>query len=202
MEQTMTTRIAESEARFRADPAAAQTAPSVTATLVNGHARLSSGPFNWEADLGPAVGGENLAPSPTAYLLGALAACGVAFMRDTLAPQFGVTLEDITATASCRADLAGLLGIPDTTPALEGIALSLLIASSDPSERIDAMVAAWRERCPIYLALINTNAVEFEATVQTLSNTGRTEPHEHRSSDPHDRPCGQHRNHPVGTGSR
>jgi len=160
--QTLIARINESTEKFRADPAAGVTTPSVTATLLNGHARLSSGPFNWESDLGPAVGGENLAPSPTAYLLGALAACGVVFLRDTLAPQFGVTLDDVQATARCRADVAGLLGIEGTSPALEQIELSITVSSPDPADRLEAMFAAWRERCPIYLALVNSNSVSVD----------------------------------------
>jgi uncharacterized OsmC-like protein len=160
--QTLSTRIAESAERFRADPASGITNPTVTATLLNGHARLSSGPFNWETDLGPAVGGENLAPSPTAYLLGALAGCGVVFLRDTLAPEFGVTVTAVEASASCRADVAGLLGISGTTPALEDIRLEVRVTSPDPQERVDAMFAAWRERCPIYLALRDANDVALD----------------------------------------
>lgn len=160
--QTLSTRIAESAERFRADPASGITNPTVTATLLNGHARLSSGPFNWETDLGPAVGGENLAPSPTAYLLGALAGCGVVFLRDTLAPEFGVTVTAAEASASCRADVAGLLGVDGTTPALGDIRLEVRVTSPDPQERIDAMFAAWRERCPIYLALRDANDVALD----------------------------------------
>ncbi|HEX2883767.1 MAG TPA: OsmC family protein [Candidatus Limnocylindria bacterium] len=160
--QTLSTRIAESAERFRADPASGITNPTVTATLLNGHARLSSGPFNWETDLGPAVGGENLAPSPTAYLLGALAGCGVVFLRDTLAPEFGVTVTAVEASASCRADVAGLLGVDGTTPALGDIRLEVRVTSPDPQERIDAMFAAWRERCPIYLALRDANDVALD----------------------------------------
>lgn len=166
--QTTATRLAESADKFRSDPGSGITKPSVTATLINGHARLSSGPFNWESDLGPAVGGENLAPSPTAYLLGALAGCGVIFLRDTLAPQFDVTLTDIEATASCRADVAGLLGVEGTDPALTEIALNLRITSPDPAERIEAMLAAWRERCPIYLALLVPNPVALD--IQTTAS--------------------------------
>ena len=165
--QSTATRLAESADAFRADPASGITNPTVTATLLNGHARLTSGPFNWESDLGPAVGGENLAPSPTAYLLGALAGCGAIFLRDTLAPQFGVTMTNVEATASCRADLAGLLGVEDADPALAEIGLSLRISSPDPAERVEAMVAAWRERCPIYLALLRQNPVSLDVQVTT-----------------------------------
>ena len=160
--QALGARLDETVEKFRSDPTAGLTTPSVTATLINGHARLSSGPFNWDSDLGPAVGGENLAPSPTAYLLGALAGCGVVFLRDTLAPQFGVTLDDVQATARCRADLAGLLGIEGTNAALGQIELSITVSSRNPAERLAAMFVAWRERCPIYLALINPNQVTVE----------------------------------------
>ncbi len=160
--QTLSDRLAASAEKFRADPAAGVTTPAVTATLINGHARLSSGPFNWETDLGPAVGGENLAPSPTAYLLGALAGCGVVFLRDTLAPEFGVEITAIEATASCRADVAGLLGVEGTTPALEHLQLGVTVTSPAAEEQLQAMFAAWRERCPIYLALRNANDVTLD----------------------------------------
>jgi uncharacterized OsmC-like protein len=163
--QTLTDRINETAAKFRADPATGVTTPSVTATLLNGHARLSSGPFNWDADLGPGIGGENLAPSPTAYLLGALAGCAVVFLRDTLAPQFGVTLDDVQATARCRSDVAGLLGIEGTDAALDDIELSITVSSPDPADRLEAMFAAWRERCPIYLALLNPNPVSVDFAI-------------------------------------
>jgi uncharacterized OsmC-like protein len=160
--QSSPTILEQSAEKFRADPAAGVTRPTVTATLLNGHARLSSGPFNWESDLGPAIGGDNLAPSPTAYLLGALAGCGVVFLRDTLAPEFGVTVAGVEATATCRADVAGLLGIAGTSPALDEIQLSIRVASPDPAERLEPMFAAWRERCPIYLAIREANPVALD----------------------------------------
>ncbi len=47
-----------------------QSNPTLTASLANGRARLSTGPFDWDSDLAPALGGYNEAPSPVAYLLG------------------------------------------------------------------------------------------------------------------------------------
>ena len=157
--------IQDTEARFRADPEEAKATPTVTATLVNGRARLSAGPFNWEADLPPALGGGNLAPSPTAYLLGALAGCGVAFLYDTLAPQFGVRIAAITAVARCSTDLRGLIGMDGASPELMDIALDIEVTTSDPSDRVDAMFEAWRERCPIFLALLRPKSVELTTRV-------------------------------------
>jgi uncharacterized OsmC-like protein len=161
----ISTTIADSMATFRADPAKARSRPTVTAALTNGRARLSAGPFNWDADLPASLGGENLAPSPTAYLLGALAGCAVAFLRDTLAPQFEVTLDDVTAVASAGSDLRGLLAIDGAAPDLTDLALDIRIVSGSPAERTAAMLDAWRERCPIYLALLNPNAIELTTSV-------------------------------------
>jgi uncharacterized OsmC-like protein len=150
--------------KFTADPEAARARPAVTAELVNGRARLSSGPFNWDADLGLAIGGGNLAPSPTAYLLGALAGCAAVFLADTLAPLFGVTIDGVSATAKCSSDAGGLLGIDGRDPALGEIRLDVVVSSPDPKERLEPVLAAWRERCPIFLALLRPNdvAVTFE----------------------------------------
>ncbi|HXG39997.1 MAG TPA: OsmC family protein [Candidatus Limnocylindrales bacterium] len=158
--------IKETEERFRADPTAGRTSPSVAATLANGRARLSAGPFNWDADLPASLGGGNLAPSPTAYLLGALAGCAVAFLHDTLAPQFGVRIEAITAVARCNADLRGLLGIEGASPELTDVALEIVVTSPDSEELTEPMLDAWRERCPIYLALLRPNAVALTTRVE------------------------------------
>ena len=157
------TMLAETEARFRADPSTARSTPTVTATLANGRARLSAGAFNWDADLPAALGGENLAPSPTAYLLGALAGCAVAFLHDTLAPQFGVTIDDVTAVARCSTDSRGLLGIDGVAPDLGSLSLDIRVSSSSADGAIEAMLAAWRERCPIYLALLKPLSIELTA---------------------------------------
>src|SRR3954466_14133037 len=114
--------LAETETRFRTDPSTARSTPPVPAALANGRARLSAGPFNWDADLPLALGGENLAPSPTAYLLGALAGCAVAFLHDTLAPQFDVHIDDASAVARCATDQRGLLGLDDARPDLTDLA--------------------------------------------------------------------------------
>lgn len=151
--------LAETEARFRADPSAANVTPAVTASLINGRARLSAGPFNWDADLATSLGGDNLAPSPTAYLLGALAACAVVFVRDTLAPEFGVQIDDVTAVARCSTDLRGLIGMDGVPGDLLDFGLEIRISSPSPDDRVEAMLAAWRERCPIYLALLKPQSI-------------------------------------------
>jgi uncharacterized OsmC-like protein len=164
----MTDVLIETAARFRTDPTAGRTAPAVTATLEGGRARLSAGAFSWEADLPPSLGGSNAAPSPTAYLLGALAGCGVAFLNDTLAPEFGVTIRGITAVARCRADLAGLVGVEGAAPDLSDLELEIRIDTPDPESKTGPMFEAWQRRCPVYLALRNPNVVALHVEAGQL----------------------------------
>lgn len=151
--------IEQARTSFAADPASGKVAPKAVATLADGRARVAAGPFGWDVDLPPVVGGGNQAPSPTAYLLGALAACAVAFVADTLAPEFGVELDDLSAEARCTTDIAGLVGVDGSDPRLLGIALDVTVTSPSPTDSVTALEQAWLERCPIFLALTEPNAV-------------------------------------------
>jgi uncharacterized OsmC-like protein len=137
------------------EPEKALGAPAVTARAEDGQALMQSGPFTWRADLPPALGGSNEAPSPTALLLSALAGCAVVFVRDTLGPQLGVRIDAVEATARCEADARGLLGLSGAKPDLDGVSLEVSVDSPDGEDAVAKVADTWRERCPIYLALIN-----------------------------------------------
>lgn len=155
----MTAVLEESVQRYTADPESGRVSATVTATAGTGPTRLSGGKFNWDTDLPPMIGGSNLAPGPTGYLLGALAGCAVAFIKDTLAPQFAVRLNEVRAVASCTSDLGGLLGVPGSRPNLDGMAIEIVIDSPDEEDKVERVKRAWVERCPIYLALVDPHEV-------------------------------------------
>jgi uncharacterized OsmC-like protein len=95
----------------------------------------------------------------TAYLLGALAGCAVAFLHDTLAPGFDVQIDDVAAVARGSSDARGLLGLDGVAPDLADLSLEIKVSSPSPKDRVDAMLAAWRDRCPIYLALLKSQSI-------------------------------------------
>lgn len=158
--------IEDTVRRYSADPAAAVATSVVTAQVRDGATRLSTASFAWESDLPPSLGGGNGAPSPVAYLLGALAGCATGLIRDTLAPQLGVRIEAVQARARCRSDARGLLGMPGGRPDLAHLELEVAVESTEPAERLDAVFRAWRDRCPIYLALGGPDAVRTTFLVE------------------------------------
>jgi uncharacterized OsmC-like protein len=125
---------------------------------------MEHGTFSWRTDLPLPLGGTNEAPSPSALLLSALAGCAVVFVRDTLAPQLGVTLDAVEATTECETDARGLLGIDGVAPDLQNIALTIAIQSPAGEDAVRSVYQAWKERCPVYLAL--TKALSVSTTLE------------------------------------
>lgn len=139
---------------WKDQPERAQVGPSVTARAEANQAVLEAGSFSWRADLPPSLGGASQAPSPTALLLSALAGCAVVFIRDTLGPLLNVRITDVRATARCRSDLRGLLGLDGAVPELTGLELEVEIRSPQDERAVRGVIQAWTERCPVYLALV------------------------------------------------
>jgi hypothetical protein len=65
----------------------------------------------------------------------------------------------MSAIARCAADARGLLGLDGVSAELTAIELDIRVASPSPDDRVEAMLEAWRERCPIYLALLRPRSI-------------------------------------------
>jgi uncharacterized OsmC-like protein len=146
--------IQETMHLWQEDPSKAKVQPMLKARSDGAQAMLEIGPFSWRADLPPSLGGTNAAPSPSALFLSALAGCAVVLIRDTLAPQLGVSLESVEAVAQCEADFRGALGMEGAIPDFENMQIRIKIQSSDNEENVRKLYQVWQERCPIFLALI------------------------------------------------
>ena len=150
---------------FEEQPDKAKSEPTVKAHTDGSQAAMEAGPFSLRCDLPEPIGGTNQAPSPTALLLSALAGCAAVFIRDTLAPQLGVRVDAVEATAQCEADARGLLGMAGAEPDLQNIRLDVRVRSPDGESDVQRLYEAWRERCPIYLAL--TKATDVSLNMET-----------------------------------
>ena len=154
--------IEETTKLWAAEPERAKAKPTVRAYADGAEAVLEAASFSWRADLPTPLGGTNQAPSPTALLLGALAGCAVAFIRDTLAPQFGVQVDTVEATAQCETEFRGLLGMADVAPDLGSLRLDVRVQSPDGDAAVQQLYQAWQQRCPIYLALVKPMKVSLQ----------------------------------------
>jgi uncharacterized OsmC-like protein len=157
--------IRQTVSLFEGQPEKAKSKPTVVARTDGAQAAMEAGPFSLGADLPEPLGGTNRAPSPTALLLSALAGCAAVFIRDTLAPQLGVRVEAVEATAQCEADARGLLGMASAEPDLKNIRLDVRVQSPDSEAAVRKLYEAWQERCPIYLAL--TKAMDVSLNMET-----------------------------------
>jgi uncharacterized OsmC-like protein len=160
--------IRETTRLWQEQPDKARSAPTVRARAEGSQAVLEAGPFSWRADLPPPLGGTNQAPSPTALLLGALAGCAVVFIRDTLAPQLGIRVDAVEATAQCDADARGLLGLDGVAPDLRNLRLDIQVQSPDGDGNVQQLFQTWQERCPIYLALVK--AIDVSLTMRSTTS--------------------------------
>jgi uncharacterized OsmC-like protein len=153
------TTIQETIRLWQAEPSKAKGKPVVKSHSDGPQAVLEFGAFSWRADLPVPLGGTGEAPTPTALLLSVLAGCAVVFIRDTLAPQLGVNIVGVSATAQCEADSRGLLGLDGAAPDLYNFQLAIQIESPDSEAKVRELLRVWLERCPIYLALAKPQSV-------------------------------------------
>ena len=160
--------IRETVRLFEEQPDKAKSKPTVKARTDGSQAVMEAGSFSWRSDLPEPIGGTNQAPSPTALLLSALAGCAVVFIRDTLAPQLGVRVDAVEATAQCEADSRGLLGMSGAEPDLKNIRLDIRVQSPDDEGDVQRIYETWRERCPIYLAL--TKSMDVSLNTETTQS--------------------------------
>jgi uncharacterized OsmC-like protein len=164
--RTAVSGIAQTVRRLADDPYAATSRTWATATVVDGPAVVTSADFAWTTDLPSSIGGTAAAPSPVHFFLGSIAGCSAAVIKHTLAPEFGVEIDRVSATIRCTSDQARLLGL-GTRPALTDITIDITIESGSSAERVAAMQRAWLDRCPLYLAL--TAPTDIGVTFQHTS---------------------------------
>ena len=80
-------------------------------------------------------------------------------------------IEAITAVARCSTDLRGLVGMDDASPELMDIEIEIEVTTPDSAEKAEPMFEAWRDRCPIYLALLRPRAVTLTTPVASSCET-------------------------------
>lgn len=116
-----------------------------------------------EADFAPFMGGLGLAPDPIQYCLYGTASC-FAGTFVALAAQEGIALRSLKVAVENKVDLTRSLGLSNN-PAVEEVEITLTLETDAPREKVEALEALTRERCPGVYCLVNPIPLKTHITV-------------------------------------
>jgi uncharacterized OsmC-like protein len=136
---------------FEKNPEAALLKPKVSASMKDDKVILKAGRFTWEEDLPPVLGGTDSAPGPVHHLLGALAGCGAALVKNTLAPMTETQVDSVDVDVQCELDVKGIYGMTNATAEIRNVSFVMTIRSNDDPEKIKKMFELWKQRAPVFL---------------------------------------------------
>lgn len=94
------------------------------------------------------IGGGDTAPSPMSYVLAGLGFCLHSVLARFAAIR-GLKLDSVQTTIRGFSDLVGLYGDGNTTPGFGEIQYQISIRSSEPKEKIIALVRDFDAYCPV-----------------------------------------------------
>jgi len=132
-----------------------------------GQERNRAQTFLYEADHPAVLVGKDNAPTPTEFLLHALAGCLTAGIG-SIASARGIDLEEVESTVEGDIDLLGLLGIDSSVRnGYQGIRISFRIKGHAPEADLKKIVLRSRDRSAVYDVL--TNGVPVDIQVDATS---------------------------------
>ncbi|WP_174614432.1 OsmC family protein [Virgibacillus ihumii] len=96
-----------------------------------------------------ALGGNDAAPNPVEYLLGALGGC-INVLVTTFAEQFSVDVKDVNVHIEGDLDPDGFQGKnPNVRPGYQEIRYQISIDSPSPNENVKALIEHVEKVCPV-----------------------------------------------------
>jgi uncharacterized OsmC-like protein len=138
---------------------------STTSRLTNqpGRAIVTARGNHFVVDSPASLGGPNEERNPLDLMLGALATCAT-FICETAAQERGIDLHAITVTAAGDLDARGLCN-GEINPRMQAFRVRLALAGPTASEA-DALVEAFRTRCPVYTTFSRAAPIEIEVALE------------------------------------
>lgn len=146
--------------RIAANPAAGRLTYKVTAASEGSVAtRVRAGKHEFVVDEPAALAGDDVAPSPVEYALGALLGCQVVVYR-LYAQALGLQVEHIEIEAEGDLDARKLFGISDEGRAgFTDVRLVVKVTGPESAERYQELQAAVEEHCPVLDLFANQTPV-------------------------------------------
>ena len=127
-----------------------------------GEERSHERTFVFDADHPAVLVGQDHGPTPTEFVLHALAACLTAGLANIAAAR-RVTLTEVRSTVTGDIDLNGILGLnPDVRNGYERITVRFTVKGDAPAEKLREIVEQSRNRSAVYDVITNRVPVTIE----------------------------------------
>ena len=127
-----------------------------------GEERSHERTFVFDADHPAVLVGRDHGPTPTEFVLHALAACLTAGLANIAAAR-GVTLTEVRSTVTGDIDLNGILGLnPEVRNGYQQITVRFTIKGDAPAETLRELVEQSRARSAVYDSVTNGVPVAIE----------------------------------------
>lgn len=123
---------------------------------------ITSGKHSFRVDEPTGLAGDDSAPSPVEYALGALISCQVVVYR-LYAHQLGIKIDALDIKAEGNLDVRGLFGIGESIrPGFSGVRLLVNVTGPETRERYEELQAAVDAHCPVLDIFTNPTPVSVE----------------------------------------
>ena len=143
------------------NPEAGEATFSVRSTLEQGfRAAVQARDLQFVVDEPENLGGDNEAPNPVEYVLGALAACQEIVIK-THANQLGIDLESVEVSVEGDIDLKGFFALSGARPGFKNVSYQTEIKTDEKdSEKLQRLKELSLENCPVLDIIQHSTPVE------------------------------------------
>ncbi len=142
--------IADTQARYKADPTEAQFTFRSESALQSGlQSHVSMRDHKLTVDEPKDLGGQDTGPNPVELILGALGSCQEITYR-AYATALGIPLDDVSVTLDGDIDLRGFFGVDDSVrPGYGAIKGTVHLTSTAPEADLEMLRGAVNAHCPV-----------------------------------------------------
>lgn len=125
---------------------------------------VTSGRHTFVADEPAPLAGDDVAPSPVEYVLGALISCQVVVYR-LYAHNLGLTIDELNVTAEGDLDVQGLFGVDENVrPGFSAVRINVEITGPDSDEEYQQLQKTVDAHCPVFDIVSNPTPIDVTVT--------------------------------------
>jgi uncharacterized OsmC-like protein len=111
--------------------------------------------FSFLIDEPEKLGGDNEAPTPLEYVVGAFNGC-ILVVIEMVSKEIQFQYKDMTISSIAHIDRRGLAGTADVSPYYKDLTNTIVFQSVESQERLDELKKRVQKRCPMYNLLKDT----------------------------------------------